>query len=285
MTSLILMTPEPPGSHCAFGGEKIQTGIDLNGNGVLDANEVQETAYVCSAANSSADDGGTGLSDGSNPGDAAEYDATAADSGGQLPDAGGPDATADSGADSAADARSDGGGVSAPGCPVGQASCACTPLSCPLPLPGLEVCTDLQTDTTNCGACGNECTAGDQCLQGRCTVPACPAGNRWCATKSVLPGVYGYGCADVLTDSSNCGACGNVCPGGGSCVEGACQSVCPTGEIWCPEVVGILPMSGCTNPDNDSSNCGGCGLVCPSGTVCMSGSCGVSSCFLPGLCL
>jgi hypothetical protein len=48
--SLVSVTTEPPGSHCAGGGERIDVGIDVNGNGTLDLSEVQNTAYICNGA-------------------------------------------------------------------------------------------------------------------------------------------------------------------------------------------------------------------------------------------
>ncbi|MCP4754067.1 MAG: hypothetical protein GY866_24545 [Proteobacteria bacterium] len=38
-------------SNCPFGGIKVETGIDENGNGDLDSNEVDNTEYVCNGAN------------------------------------------------------------------------------------------------------------------------------------------------------------------------------------------------------------------------------------------
>ena len=46
-TSLVTVTTEPPGVNCPNGGVRIDTGIDTNGNGVLDPSEIQSTAYVC----------------------------------------------------------------------------------------------------------------------------------------------------------------------------------------------------------------------------------------------
>ena len=45
--SMIKMTDEAPGENCAYGGVKIETGIDLDGNQKLGENEVDSTAYVC----------------------------------------------------------------------------------------------------------------------------------------------------------------------------------------------------------------------------------------------
>lgn len=48
--SLLGFAVEAPGTTCAYGGQRVQSGLDLNFNGVLDAAEVTATAYVCAAA-------------------------------------------------------------------------------------------------------------------------------------------------------------------------------------------------------------------------------------------
>jgi subtilisin family serine protease len=47
LVSLVKVTDEAAGATCVAGGSKIETGIDQDGNGVLDASEVQDTHYVC----------------------------------------------------------------------------------------------------------------------------------------------------------------------------------------------------------------------------------------------
>ena len=49
LNALIKTTTEPAGVNCTNGGTKIETGLDANGNGVLDAGEVNasQTKYVC----------------------------------------------------------------------------------------------------------------------------------------------------------------------------------------------------------------------------------------------
>ena len=42
-----LASQEQPGSHCPSGGARIDAGIDLDGNGSLEAGEVTSTQYVC----------------------------------------------------------------------------------------------------------------------------------------------------------------------------------------------------------------------------------------------
>ena len=46
-STLIKPTPEAAGAQCAAGGTRVDSGIDTNGNGLLDAAEVAATAYVC----------------------------------------------------------------------------------------------------------------------------------------------------------------------------------------------------------------------------------------------
>ncbi len=45
--SLIAMTDEPAGMKCVAGGKRIDIGLDLNRNNVLDAAEITQTGYVC----------------------------------------------------------------------------------------------------------------------------------------------------------------------------------------------------------------------------------------------
>ena len=52
LNALIKTTVEPAGANCATGGTKVETGLDSNNNGILDAGEVvtAQTTYVCSGA-------------------------------------------------------------------------------------------------------------------------------------------------------------------------------------------------------------------------------------------
>jgi hypothetical protein len=55
LNALIKTTAEPAGSNCANGGTKIETGLDADGNGTLDAGEVNasQTQYVCNGGSGS----------------------------------------------------------------------------------------------------------------------------------------------------------------------------------------------------------------------------------------
>lgn len=48
--SLLSLTPESPGANCAYGGQRVQSGLDRDNNGVLSVGEVTSTSYLCSAA-------------------------------------------------------------------------------------------------------------------------------------------------------------------------------------------------------------------------------------------
>ena len=53
LNALIKTTTESAGANCVNGGTKIETGLDTNGNGILDVGEVNvsQTKYVCNGTN------------------------------------------------------------------------------------------------------------------------------------------------------------------------------------------------------------------------------------------
>ncbi|MDQ1096377.1 MULTISPECIES: DUF7151 family protein [Chryseobacterium] len=57
--ALVKTTPESAGNNCSNGGLKIETGLDNDGNGTLDASEITDTRYICNGSN------GQGFSSGS----------------------------------------------------------------------------------------------------------------------------------------------------------------------------------------------------------------------------
>jgi hypothetical protein len=59
VTALVGVVAEPPGKNCTNGGNRITSGLDTNGNGVLDASEVTNTQYVCNGAPGSTGTAGT----------------------------------------------------------------------------------------------------------------------------------------------------------------------------------------------------------------------------------
>jgi hypothetical protein len=69
LNALIKTTTEPTGANCANGGTKIETGLDANGNGLLDVSEINtsQTKYVCNGVNGSSGSGS--LSNGTSQGE------------------------------------------------------------------------------------------------------------------------------------------------------------------------------------------------------------------------
>jgi Stigma-specific protein, Stig1 len=153
------------------------------------------------------------------------------------------------------------------------ASCA----SPPPPLPDCEhknglilcgaMCVTPETDTENCGTCGNQCAAGEACVNGVCGTQ-CPTGNLLCAKDGGAAT-----CVNAMTDNANCGACGAACSSDRICYNGQCNGTCGdaiTGQTVC------TPDGGpqyCANLRTDRSNCGSCGNACSQAQACVSGAC------------
>ncbi len=82
-------------------------------------------------------------------------------------------------------------------------------------------------------------------------------------------------CADLTSDESACGSCGNICEPGYLCINGTC--VCsagktPNGTCICTKE-NILCNGTCVDKGFDDNNCGKCGNACASGSFCSEGSC------------
>ncbi len=127
------------------------------------------------------------------------------------------------------------------------------------------ICTDTNTDTNNCGQCGNACLPGPSpdCVMGLCgcsgnSGQACAAGDTCCSN----------GCKNLLTDSANCGECGKKCTGNQTCTNGQCScggSTCTGTQICC--------SNACVDKNTDKNNCGFCGNQCQGAATCANGLC------------
>ncbi len=91
-------------------------------------------------------------------------------------------------------------------------------------------------------------TAGQPGVDGEC-----PVGQTLCSGA----------CVSLAENLANCGACGQACFTGQTCVAGACACL-----------AGLTDCSGaCVNLAADGANCGSCGNACPAGMVCSLGQC------------
>ncbi len=91
---------------------------------------------------------------------------------------------------------------------------------------------------TTGGECPNGCSNNLICKGGTC---ACAVGQTECndiCTGSLEDAGYcGASCVDLNTDSQHCGACGNACPSGQSCLNGTCKSSPCDGLCASPNIV------------------------------------------------
>ncbi|MBX3259744.1 MAG: hypothetical protein KIS78_01990 [Labilithrix sp.] len=150
---------------------------------------------------------------------------------------------------------------------------------------GCEV--DILSDVDHCGACGNKCPEGTAvCIEGQC---GCPAGMTHCGCAGgSIGGCANSGCTDTKVDDNNCGACGTRCRpptdagppppntvygcGGGECGKLRCQP----GWADCD---GDVASNGCeVRIVDDPEHCGGCGIKCGAGQICLTAPGGTPAC-------
>lgn len=80
-------------------------------------------------------------------------------------------------------------------------------------------CVDTTRDELNCGACGNRCDPGEDCIEGACrcgtTGPDCDgtATSTCCGTE----------CVDTNGDNAHCGGCREACPAMTTCRDQRCE--------------------------------------------------------------
>lgn len=60
----VTVTPEPPGENCAAGGQRLDVGVDHDGDGTLSPTEVGETSYICNGEHGADGRGGEDGRDG-----------------------------------------------------------------------------------------------------------------------------------------------------------------------------------------------------------------------------
>ncbi|MFO0601680.1 MAG: SUMF1/EgtB/PvdO family nonheme iron enzyme [Polyangiales bacterium] len=141
-----------------------------------------------------------------------------------------------------------------------------------------STCTNLQSDVTDCGACGAPCPAANAapaCAAGRCAF-TCNPGFADCDMNAA------NGCEADVGTAANCGACGRACSPGpnqtAACAAGACTLACAAGFADCDGDA----ANGCeVDTRTTPAHCGACRAACAvaNGTpACRAGRCEVASC-------
>lgn len=180
---------------------------------------------------------------------------------------------------------SDGGGIDSsmpgmcsPSCSSAQRCCGTSCANRQAPAGVLDGRGD--TSFSNCNGCGLACDAdrASVCGQqlGGSGPPQCLCGNfAQCPVGQVCASSGGtFTCADLSSDPANCGAVGNACAEGESCVGGSCGcggtgAACTAGQACCG--------GACVDVSSNAMNCGSCGMACAGGETCSGGSCGCGS--------
>ena len=146
--------------------------------------------------------------------------------------------------------------VLVPTCPIGSLACgnnccslsqscdqitlSCTPQICQTGQTQCgSLCVDTSKDRLNCGVCGNRCEIDELCINGQCVSSSCGNGKcdstencstcpqdcGSCECTSENPNLCNGICTNILTDSNNCGECGQICPVGYACENGVCKGM------------------------------------------------------------
>lgn len=126
---------------------------------------------------------------------------------------------------------------------------------------GCEV--DVVVDPNNCGSCGNVCTGGASCIDGKC---GCPPNLIEC---------FGM-CVDPSTDDNHCGGCGKKCEDPvDACTTAPANSYYGCRNKKCGVLKCQVPTADC-NADLGATKCGGDGCEVDSlGTKENCGGCGL----------
>ncbi len=148
------------------------------------------------------------------------------------------------------------GGVCDSACDIGFANCT-------QPAAGNDDGCELnvQTNDTNCGSCGNDCSGGLDCDRGPLAQKVCGcSNNNECGNNGACNTGTG-----VCTCSNVACATGELCAGGACSCNGG--SSCGAGNLCCQS------PAGCVDPATDPLNCGACGRECPFGFACAGAVC------------
>ena len=126
----------------------------------------------------------------------------------------------------------------------------------------------------NLESCNNKDDDCDGVIDDGATCPGvgvCESGACSCAPEDTC----GSDCVDKASDPNNCGACGNQCSGGTTCVGSQCKCA----------MNGTMCNGQCVDTKTDPANCNGCGKACAPGYLCDNGACSCLGMSCGGVCI
>jgi hypothetical protein len=174
---------------------RIDVGVDTNGDGMLEPNEIQHTAYVCNGASGAPADGGTGPC---TPNSLA--------CSGQQPQQCGADGQWRDVGPSCASLNE--------ACVSGGCVGVCVPATTQCASGGVQTCAPTGQWGSPQPCTTSVANATPVCANGACAGFACNAGYTQCGSSS---------CLDLQNDPNNCGTCGHACQR--SCSAGLCTAI------------------------------------------------------------
>jgi hypothetical protein len=135
---------------------------------------------------------------------------------------------------------------------------------------GSYSCIDMSTDPRHCGDAGVMCAMGETCMDGMCTCSGADGGVGGHCPDGLT--CTSAGCIDTMTDPANCGGLGTTCRAGEHCIDGSCHCGTSATDARCMGG-GIMGCGQTCCGDRcvyvDDYNCGGCGMACTGGDVCV----------------
>jgi hypothetical protein len=141
-------------------------------------------------------------------------------------------------------------------------------------------CTNLSSDTRNCGGCGIYCSADQLCANGVCQLSAVVAYPPPIAGASIVDCAAqgltncNHICTDLLTDQDNCGGCDIYCIGEQVCDNGVCRQSATVLAAPCA-AQGLTDCGDgiCRDLNSNHEFCGSCNYRCRDGYDCVNGAC------------